>query len=200
MGKLWGLPIYEIIIPIICWTIFLLQYLYLYLRGAFTNSFQSILSQGTATPQPQTAAQFPFLFFSKARQGWVTQNFLTGQASANSTRYPGDHSVAYLSQRLSSCDPFLRWQCRRFLPFLFSKSELILHSARDSGCGIHCRCLQATRESLPNAPQFPDGIPLFPPFRHLLFISLQHSLCSPSPVCLPPSPPSLLPSSSLRLL
>ena len=111
-GHIWGLPSHEIIIPIICWTLFLLQYLYLFLRGAFTNAFDD---------PNVTAADYPFLFFSKARRGWVTQNFLTGQASANSTRFsllstlPTTVLLLRNAQRLSSCDPFLRWQCRRSL-------------------------------------------------------------------------------------
>jgi hypothetical protein len=99
---LWGLPIHEIIIPILCWTLFIFQYLYLFSRGAFTNAFENILTPGAPT-QPKTAAHFPFLFFSKARKGWVTQNFLTGQASANSTR-----SVPSFSFRLIRLRDYLR--------------------------------------------------------------------------------------------
>jgi hypothetical protein len=77
MSKVWGLPLYEIVIPVVSWTLISLQYLYLFYRGAFRNAFQSLL------PIPPHS---PFLFFSKARRGWVVQNYLTGQATANSTR------------------------------------------------------------------------------------------------------------------
>lgn len=115
-GEIWGLASHEIIIPIISWTLIALQYLYLVQRGAFANAFDKLLSQ---QPKP---VHYPFVFFSKARQGWVVQNFLTGQASANSTRslvlfnflmnaleiiFVWSYSLQEMLQVYSPCSPFL---------------------------------------------------------------------------------------------
>lgn len=79
--KIWGLSSHEIIIPIISWSLIAMQYLYLFCRGAFRNAFDMLRSKESKE------IHYPFLFFSKARKGWVVQNYLTGQASANSTRF-----------------------------------------------------------------------------------------------------------------
>ena len=76
MGEtLWfGLPIYEILIPGICWLVIIIHH--------------AMLVKGHVFSLKQQIGNAPsvYSFFAQVRIGWVKQNHLTGQASANSTR------------------------------------------------------------------------------------------------------------------
>lgn len=88
MKHLFGLPIHEIIIPIISFTLISLQYLYLIYVGAYNTSFQHNSNYNLNKHINSTHKRiYPYHFFSIARVGWVVQNYLTGQAAANSTRF-----------------------------------------------------------------------------------------------------------------
>ena len=70
-----GLPWYEIVVPVIVWITLLMHHLWLVRKGhVFSHNF-------TANEAPSV-----YSFFTQIRVGWVKQNHLTGQASANSTR------------------------------------------------------------------------------------------------------------------
>lgn len=72
---LWfGLPIYEILIPAIAWLVIIAHH------GILIKSHVFSLKQHIGK------APSVYSFFAQVRIGWVKQNHLTGQASANSTR------------------------------------------------------------------------------------------------------------------
>ncbi len=85
-----GLPLHEIIIPIISWTLIITQYLLLIYEGAFRNAFQLLSNHSHSNPLEEREEReerlFPYQFFSITRIGWVQQSHLTGQAAANTTR------------------------------------------------------------------------------------------------------------------
>jgi hypothetical protein len=69
-----GLPVYETLVPICVWGTILIHHAWM-LQGDIFSLNQHI--GGTASV---------YSFFAQTRIGWVKQNHLTGQASANSTR------------------------------------------------------------------------------------------------------------------
>lgn len=69
-----GLPYYEILIPVLVWAIALIHHIWMLRRHVFSSK------------QHAKTAPSVFSFFAQTRIGWVKQNHLTGQASANSTR------------------------------------------------------------------------------------------------------------------
>jgi len=73
---LWfGLPSYEIAIPIVVWIIIVGHHMWL------VRKHHIFSVKYTADVAPSV-----YSFFSQVRTGWIKQNHLTGQSSANSTR------------------------------------------------------------------------------------------------------------------
>jgi hypothetical protein len=70
-----GLPLHEIIIPIVAWSLIIAHYIYMIYKGSFRQSNEN-----------ESAGLHPYSFFTSVRDGWVSQNHLTGQAAANTTR------------------------------------------------------------------------------------------------------------------
>lgn len=77
-----SIRIEEIIIPILYWSLICGQYIYLWNQGAFAKHLKNNLNNND-----ENQRYFAYSFFSQCREGWVIQNFLTGQAAANSTRF-----------------------------------------------------------------------------------------------------------------
>ena len=78
-----GLGLEDILIPPLAWSLICGQYVYLWHIGAFAKHLKLNKKE---EEENQEHHYFSYSFFSQCREGWVTQNFLTGQAAANSTR------------------------------------------------------------------------------------------------------------------
>ena len=76
-----GVPMYDIVLPIISWVVITVYYVFQFHRRAHTKNM-SIHEDAVAHP----GFQYYPTYFYQMRGGWVRKNFLTGQASANSTR------------------------------------------------------------------------------------------------------------------
>lgn len=75
MASNWfGLPIYEVLIPVLVWGVVIVHHLWMVRSHVFSLK------------QHAKSAPSVYSFFAQTRIGWVEQNHLTGQASANSTR------------------------------------------------------------------------------------------------------------------
>lgn len=72
--KWFDLPWYEIMIPVTVWCFIFLHQIWLVKSHVFSPNY-------AASDAPSV-----YSFFAQTRVGWVKQNHLTGQASANSTR------------------------------------------------------------------------------------------------------------------
>lgn len=77
VAQWFDLPFYEILIPIIIWSIVLAHHIYLVRGHVYSLNYPKHAANGTLSV---------YSFFASIRVGWVKQNHLTGQASANTTR------------------------------------------------------------------------------------------------------------------
>lgn len=76
-----GIPLIDIVLPVIGWVILLGYYVYQFTRRA---RYKNISLHDNAT-DVEGFKYYPTYFY-QMRGGWVRKNFLTGQGSANSTR------------------------------------------------------------------------------------------------------------------
>ena len=79
--KVGGLPLVDIIFPIISWTIIIAYYVYQFYRR---RTYKNMQVDPTAVNDPDF--RYAHNYFYHMRAGWVRRNKLTGQGSANSTR------------------------------------------------------------------------------------------------------------------
>jgi hypothetical protein len=74
VAEWFGLPFYETLIPVIVWILVIGHHFWMLRNHVFSPN------------QHAKTAPSVYSFFAQTRVGWVKQNHLTGQASANSTR------------------------------------------------------------------------------------------------------------------
>jgi hypothetical protein len=79
--KVGGLPLLDILFPVIAWTIIVGYYVYQFNRR---HQYKNMHEDPTVVSHPEF--RYSHNYFYHMRAGWVRRNKLTGQATANSTR------------------------------------------------------------------------------------------------------------------